>query len=86
MVKAENASRKPNWLAIKRHQEKQDHDWNSYADAVLDDTNQFDGKPHVYLTDSNPTVKPQRLTPRELKAIRYLDMGARVKKASEATA
>lgn len=87
MIKrGECISKTENWLAIKRHEEKKDREWNTYADAVLDDTNQFDGKPHVYLTDSNPTVKPQRLTPRELKAIRYLDMGARVKKASEATA
>ena len=52
-------------------------DWNTYADAVLDDTNTFDGKPHIYL----PCLpkKTNKIPLRDLKAIRFIDMGARVK-------
>jgi hypothetical protein len=88
MIKqGECTSKTENWLAIKRQQEKKDQDWNRYADAVLDDTNEFDGKIHLY-QGTNPTVKRTRKTisPRELKAVRYIDMGAKVGKPPEATA
>jgi len=76
MIKAgEATSKTENWLAIQRHQEKEERDWNTHADAVLDDTNVFDGKPHIYVP--NLTQKPKRLTPRELKAVRFIDMGVR---------
>lgn len=80
MIKAgECHSSTENWLAIQRQQEKKDRDWNTYADSVLDDTNVHDGKPHIYLPNAKPL---QRLSPRELKAIRCIEMGAKVQKAT----
>lgn len=78
MIKrGEAISRTENWLAIQRANERSDKDWNTYADAVLDDTNTFDGKPHIYLPCL--PAKPNKIPLRDLKAIRFIDMGARVK-------
>ena len=78
--KGEAISRTENWLAIQRDKEKKERDWSSRADDILDDTNKFAGKPHIYMPK---TVERTHLTPRELKAIRYMDMGARVEKAPQ---
>ncbi len=86
--RGECVSKTENWLAIQRQQEKKDRDWNCYADSILDDSNEFEGKPHIYMPNSiaSRPPAPKHLTPRELKAIRYIDMGAKVEKAPEATA
>lgn len=87
MIRAGEAeSKTENWLAIERQQEKSDRDWNSHADAVLDDTNPYEGKPHVYQS-SSLVAKPKTrsISHRELKAIRYIDMGARVERPPQET-
>ena len=77
MIRAGEAeSKTENWLAINRGLEKKEQDWDCYADSVLDDTNTYEGKPHIYVPHLKP--KPNKISARELRAIRFIDMGAKV--------
>jgi len=76
-----------NWLAIRRQQERAEKIWDVRADAILDDENQFDGQPHIYMPGS-PTPPPKRarvnrISAKELKVMRYIDMGAKVARAPQ---
>lgn len=51
------------WLATQRAYDKKEQKWDKRADDILDDTNTFEGKPHVYLP--NEPVRGHRAMPRK---------------------
>lgn len=63
-----------NRAAVWRAAEKAEKDWDNRADDILFDINQFDGKPHIYMPKA---VDKSIVSGRELKAMRFIDMGAK---------
>jgi len=73
MIRAgETYSDAENAAAIWRNEEKKQKDYENYALDILNDENAFENKAHIYMPKALP-----KLSKRELRAIRYLDIGAK---------
>lgn len=83
----EAASRADNRAAIFRKEEKRAKDYDNFCMDVLNDDNAFARSGHIYvprkLVSRAPRKQAESLTPQETKAIRYMDMRARVKSAAK---
>lgn len=85
----EAASRAENRASIFRAAEQKEKNAERIAMDILNDDNAFAKSGHIYVPHNLVAKRPlkQSITPRELKAIRYIDTGATVKpKRQEATA
>jgi hypothetical protein len=49
ILAAERFSKSDNNIAVMDGLKRRDKEWDSFADSVLDDTNTFEGKPHIYM-------------------------------------
>lgn len=86
----EAASKAENRASIFRTAEKKEQSYENFAMDMLNDDNQFAKSGHIYVPHNLVASKPSKIkavmSPREIRAIRLIDMGAQVKKKQEATA
>lgn len=86
----EAASKAENRASIFRANEKKERDYDNFCMDVLNDDNQFAKSGHIYMPRNLVSSKPSKIkavmSPREIRAIRLIDMGAQVKKKQEAIA